>query len=100
VTGQPIITTDTFLFGTTTNHLERLGCAIEMDDAVVGMICAPRSVDFGFIRSISDPVINGYLPWDLQRTWAGYIYEECGLYTSFNSALATWAVIAGGRSEG
>lgn len=91
---QPIITTDTFLFGTTSNGLEQYGCIVEMDDAVVGMACQKHQVPFGFVRNVSDPVINGELPDSLQDSWAGYIYREQGLYTSYNGALATWALLA------
>ncbi|KZY30253.1 hypothetical protein A3754_11330 [Alcanivorax sp. HI0083] len=94
VTEQPIITTDTFLFGTTDNGLEKLGCMVEMDDAVVGMACQQQKTAFGFVRNVSDPVINGALPASLQDSWAGYIYREQGLYTSYNGALATWALLA------
>lgn len=94
VCDQPIITTDTFLFGTTQNGLEKLGCIVEMDDAVVGMACQKYQVPFGFIRNVSDPVINAELPDSLQDSWAGYIYREQGLYTSFNGAIATWALLA------
>ncbi|MFO7593659.1 MAG: hypothetical protein R6X15_06410 [Pseudomonadota bacterium] len=95
VLDSPIITTDTFLFGTTDNGLEKYGCIVEMDDAVVGLACREEEVPFGFIRNVSDPVINGALPASIQDTWAGYIYKERGLFTSFNGALATWALIAG-----
>lgn len=95
VTDSPIITTDTFLFGTTENGLEKYGCIVEMDDAVVGLACREEEVPFGFIRNVSDPVINGALPTSLQDSWAGYIYKERGLFTSYNGALATWALIAG-----
>lgn len=94
VVDSPIITTDTFLFGSTTNGLEKYGCIVEMDDAVVGMVCAERSVPYGFVRNVSDPVMNGNLPYELQNSWAGYIYQQQGLYTSFNGALATWALLA------
>ena len=94
VTEHPIITTDTFLFGTTDNGLEKLGCLVEMDDAVVGMACQQQKTAFGFVRNVSDPVINGDLPSSLQDSWAGYIYREQGLYTSYNGALATWALLA------
>lgn len=95
VTGEPIITTDMFLFGTTKNELWKRGCIVEMDDAVIGMVCDTCKVPFGFIRNVSDPLINGDLPDKLQSAWASYIYEQLGLYTSFNGALAAWAVIAG-----
>lgn len=94
VTDQPIITTDSFMYGTTTNDLHEHGCIVEMDDAVVGMAAAQSKTPFGFIRNVSDPVINGHMPYDLQNSWAEYIYQERGLYTSFNGALAAWAVIA------
>ena len=94
VTESPIITTDGFLFGTTKNGLEKLGCIVEMDDAVVGMQCQKAGVDFGFVRNVSDPVINAELPSQLQETWAGYIYSQRGLFTSYNGALAAWALAA------
>lgn len=94
VTQQPIITTDSFMFGTTTNSLDQIGCIIEMDDAAVGMTCDQHNTPFGFIRNVSDPVINGSLPPAIQTSWATYIYQQLGLYTSFNGALAAWAVIA------
>ena len=81
-------------FGTTDNGLEKLGCMVEMDDAVVGMACQQQKTAFGFVRNVSDPVINGALPASLQDSWAGYIYREQGLYTSYNGALATWALLA------
>lgn len=94
VVDQPIITTDSFLFGTTDNRLDELGCIVEMDDAVVGLACQRHGVAFGFARNVSDPVIDARLPAELQRAWAGYIYQQHGLQTSFNGALATWALLA------
>jgi hypothetical protein len=88
--------TDSFMFGTTTNNLDRLGCIVEMDDAVIGMVCQEHDTPFGFVRNVSDPAIKGDLPETLQTAWARYIYEQRGLYTSFNGALATSSVIAGG----
>ena len=95
VVERPIITTDTFLFGTTTNELWTKGCIVEMDDAVVGLRAQMSDVPFGFVRNASDPVMNGMLPPEVQRAWATYIYQERGLFTSFNGALATWAMLAG-----
>lgn len=95
IVDAPIITTDTFLFGTTKNGLDKIGCIVEMDDAVVAMVCKEQNTEYGFVRNVSDPVINGLLPKPLQDAWAGYIYEQRGLYTSYNGALAAWAVIAG-----
>lgn len=95
VCDEPIITTDAFLFGTTENTLKPYGCIVEMDDAVVGMGCQNNGTPFGFVRNVSDPVIDARMPYQLQDTWAGYIYNERGLFTSNNGALATWALIAG-----
>jgi len=94
VVDTPIITADTFLFGSTSNGLEKYGCIVEMDDAVVAMVCDDYDVPYGFVRNASDPVMNGELPYELQDSWAGYIYQQQGLYTSFNGALATWALLA------
>jgi hypothetical protein len=52
------------------------------------------------IRNLSDPQINGALPTkpaslNMQTHWAVWYYEKYGYWTSVNSALTTWAVIAG-----
>ena len=93
----PILTTDYFEFGTTRNDLHNYGCCVEMDDAVIGMVCSrwPNPVPFGFVRNLSDAVINGDLPPEVQAAWAVKTYKLKGLYTSFNGAIATWAMIAG-----
>ena len=49
------------------------------------------------IRNVSDPVINADLPRapvDMQAHWAVWYYETFGYWTSVNSAIATWAMIA------
>jgi nucleoside phosphorylase len=99
---HPILTTDFFEFGTSTNHLEEQGCGVEMGDAVLGLACEgledpPR---WAVIRNMSDPQINGELPssgfrLNQQTVWAVAYYEAYGYYTSVAGALATWAVIAG-----
>lgn len=93
----PILTTDFFEYGTTTNGLDREGCCVEMDDAVVARVCSGINPQqkYGFLRNVSDPVINGLLPRELQTAWAVMTYQLKGLYTSYNSAIATWAMIAG-----
>jgi nucleoside phosphorylase len=93
---HPIITTDYFEFGTSDNRLDKIGCAVEMDDAVIAMVCEetddkPR---YAFVRNVSDPVINAELDERMQIMWAVWFYEQYGLQTSYNGALATWAVIA------
>lgn len=93
---HPILTTDFFEFGTSTNHLDRLGLAVEMDDAVVGLVCSESaSTNWLAIRNLSDPCINGRLSHASQIGCAVRIYKRYGYWTTVMSALATWAVIAG-----
>jgi Phosphorylase superfamily len=94
---HPIITTDYFEYGTSNNHLDEIGSAVEMDDAVIAMVCdsiqpKPR---YAFVRNVSDPVINGDLDHIVGSMWAAWFYQQYGLKTSFNGALATWAIVAG-----
>jgi hypothetical protein len=101
-TGKPMLTTDSFEFGTSANGLGDLGCGVEMGDAVFGMVAeklgsgAPKWL---VIRNASDPQINGDLPTgvggrNMQIHWAVWYYETYGYWTSVNSAIATWAMIA------
>jgi len=99
---DPIITTDTFLFGTTENRLDKYGCMVEMDDAVIAMVCDQQNdlreanVRYAFVRNASDPVMDSRIGnWNLQKAWAGYVYEQKGIYTSVNGALGAWAIVAG-----
>ena len=99
---HPILTTDYFEFGTSTNKLGDQGCGVEMGDAVLGLVAdelgasAPRWL---VVRNASDPPINGELPTsphvpDMQAHWAVFYYDQFGYWTSVNSAIACWAVIA------
>lgn len=103
---HPILTTDFFEFGNSVNHLEEQGAGVEMGDAVLGLVAAelgdaaPRWL---VIRNMSDPQINGRLPTsprarNMQAHWAVWYYETYGYWTSVCSAVATWAVIAGGAA--
>jgi len=99
---HPILTTDFFEYGTTANRLDRQGCAVEMGDAALGLACSELDdpPHWAVVRNMSDPVINGDLPTtqfhlNAQTTWAVAFYTAYGLYTSVNSSLATWAIIAG-----
>jgi len=99
---HPILTTDYFEFGTSANHLQQHGCAVEMGDAVLGMVVAqmPQPPDWAVVRNLSDPVINGDLPTgpgprNMQTHWAVWYYETYGYWTSVTGALAAWAIIAG-----
>jgi hypothetical protein len=101
----PMLTTDFFEFGTSRNELWNVGCGVEMGDAVLGMVVeemleageeAPRWL---VIRNASDPQINGDLPdrpraLNMQAHWAVWYYETYGYWTSVNSAIATWAMLA------
>jgi hypothetical protein len=101
--GLPILTTDYFEFGTTANELWKQGCGVEMGDAVLGLAASELdgAPPWLVIRNASDPTINANLPrgkpraLDMQSHWAVWYYETFGYWTSVNSAIATWAVIAG-----
>jgi hypothetical protein len=101
--GHPILTTDFFEFGTTLNNLWDDGCALEMGDAVLGLAAqelGDAAPHWLVIRNASDPAINGNLPDAMQRHWAVWYYEQYGYWTSVNSAIATWAIIAGDQERG
>lgn len=111
---HPILTTDFFEFGTSTNKLEQEGAGVEMGDAVLGMVVEEMKAaglaapDWLVIRNASDPQINGTLPnrdtpgvdpklrrnLDMQAHWAVWYYETYGYWTSVNSAIAVWAMVA------
>jgi hypothetical protein len=99
---HPVLTTDYFEFGTSSNHLDAEGCAVEMGDAVLGLLCSelPDPPRWAIVRNLSDPQINGDLPTtpsqrNMQVHWAVWYYEQYGYWTSISGALATWAIIAG-----
>jgi hypothetical protein len=89
-----LLTTSTFVVGTTAGTYGQYA-VIEMDDAVIGKVCNEKHIPFGFVRNVSDPVQNADLPSDVQGNWGSAIYDSYGLYTSYNGALAAWAVLAG-----
>ncbi|MBZ9744304.1 hypothetical protein LB516_03475 [Mesorhizobium sp. CO1-1-7] len=103
---HPILTTDFFEFGTSVNKLDQFGAAVEMGDAALGLCVEERAAtgkstpNWLVIRNCSDPQINGALrnrpaKQSLQAMWAVYYYMGFGYWTSVNSAITTWAVIAG-----
>jgi nucleoside phosphorylase len=100
---HPILTTDFFEFGTSANNLWSEGCAVEMGDAVLGLVAdelGDAAPNWAIVRNLSDPMINGDLPTkprklDMQAHWAVWYYEAYGYWTSVMGALATWAIIAG-----
>lgn len=97
---HPMLTTDFFEFGTSTNGLEEHGCGVEMGDAALGLVCdelGDAAPGWLVVRNASDPQINGELPTDpvdMQAHWAVFYYEAYGYWTSVMSAIATWALIA------
>jgi hypothetical protein len=99
---HPMLTTDFFEFGTSSNGLEQIGCGVEMGDAVFGMVAeelGSKAPKWLVIRNASDPQINGDLPGrddlvDMQAHWAVWYYETYGYWTSVMSAIATWSMIA------
>jgi hypothetical protein len=100
---HPMLSTDFFEFGTTSNGLGDIGCGAEMGDAVFGLVAeelGPSSPPWLVVRNASDPPINGDLPvgppaaLDMQAHWSVFYYEAFGYWTSVNSAIVTWALIA------
>jgi hypothetical protein len=111
---HPILTTDFFEFGTSTNGLELQGCGVEMGDAVLGLVVDELKAEGApapnwlVIRNASDPQINGALPdasdtsvpsslrrnLNMQAHWAVWYYETYGYWTSVNSAIGVWAMVA------
>jgi nucleoside phosphorylase len=74
---------------------------LEMDDGIIAREANKRGVRFACIRNISDPIVpdraasGARISAAVRADWSGLIYETFGLQTSYNSALATWATIAG-----
>jgi nucleoside phosphorylase len=91
--GASLLTTSTFVVGTTAGTYEDYA-AIEMDDAIIGEACASSSTAFGFVRNVSDPVQSAALPAEVQGNWGSAVYDTYGIYTSYNGAVAAWAMLA------
>jgi len=88
-----LLTADSFLVATTAGNLAKFAC-VEMDDAIIAQVCSSNHVTFAFVRNISDPVQNAALSAQVQGNWGHAIYDAYSLYTSYNGAIATWALIA------
>ena len=91
--GASLLTASTFLVGTTAGAYQDF-TSIEMDDAVIGEACAAAGTAFGFVRNVSDPVQSAALPPRVQGDWGSAVYDAYGFYTSYNGALAAWAMLA------
>lgn len=88
----PLLTTATFVVATSAGNYGNY-VAMEMDDAVLGRVCNNNNTPFGFVRNISDPVQAADIPFEQQKDWGGMVFKAYGFYTSFNGALATWAML-------
>ena len=95
-----IVTTDFFAFddSSDTFRLQGRGGAVEMGDAVLGLVveqlgeAAPRWIA---VRNTSDPEINSAGLTERQAaTKAAQIYERFGYWTTIPSAIACWALIS------
>ena len=90
--GISLLTTPTFVVGTTAGTYGTFAC-IELDDAVLAVVCKGAGVAFGFVRNVSDPVQSAALPAEVQGSWGSAVYDAYGFYTSFNGAVAAWAAL-------
>lgn len=88
-----VLTTNSYVVATTDGSYDDYA-AMEMDDAVIGMVCNANKIDFGVVRNISDPVQNEGLNQTAAGNWGSAIYSAFGFYTSYNGALAAWAIAA------
>lgn len=94
----PLLTTD-YYFIARGNDADQYS-TLEMDDTVVGHEAGHKGVKYTFVRNISDPVVvsdtvtGQKISDEIREEWSSLIYQTCGLYTSFNGALTTWACIA------
>ncbi len=93
-----IVTTDFFAFDDTSNTfgIEGLGLAVEMGDAVLGMVVkqmGAKAAKWAAVRS-SDPQIDSAgLTKKEAATKAAGIYERFGYWTTIASAITCWALI-------
>jgi nucleoside phosphorylase len=90
--GTALVTAKSFVVANTSGNLAKFAC-VEMDDAVIAM--AAGKTPFGSVRNISDPIQNATLTDAFQGHWGEAIYTAYGLYTSYNGALAAWAILSG-----
>ena len=94
-----VVTTDFFAFDDSSNTygLQGLGGAVEMGDAVLGLVIGQMKAGapkWAAIRNASDPQIdsNGLTPQQAAEK-AAQIYEKFGYWTTIPSAIACWSVI-------
>ncbi|MGA3188813.1 MAG: hypothetical protein ABSF22_17045 [Bryobacteraceae bacterium] len=94
-----VVTTDFFAYDDTDNTfgLQSLGAAVEMGDAVLGMVIkqlGSSAPGWAAVRNASDPQMDstGLTPKQV-RAKAGQIYEKFGYWTTVSSAIACWALV-------
>jgi len=100
VSSADVVTTDFFAFDDSTNEykLEGLGAAVEMGDAVLGLVisqmAAGTAPKWVAVRNASDPRIDatGLTPREAAQK-AAQIYERFGYWTTIPSAITCWAVV-------
>jgi len=95
-----IVTTDVFAFDTSGDyyHLQGLGKACDMGDAMVGQVMQQdqfKKIQWHAIRNASDPQIPNTPPQTIEAAdkEAGDIYSTYGAFTTAVSVITTWAVI-------
>ena len=99
-----VVSTDFFVFDTVDDHygLRKYDPdikAVEMDDAAVAYGLAGdttgqhRTVPVMSVRNASDPVMENGSEDDAHQ--ATEIYKKFGYWTTVNSVIVTWAMIAG-----
>ena len=94
-----VVTTDFFAFDDSSNTfgLQSLGAAVEMGDAVLGMVISvlgAKAPKWAAIRNASDPQIDDSgLTLKEAADKAGQIYEKYGYWTTIPSAIACWATV-------
>jgi nucleoside phosphorylase len=99
VTDTEIVTTDFFAFDDTSDTfgLQGLGLAVEMGDAVLGMVVkqmGAKAPKWAAVRNASDPQIDSAgLTKKEAATKAAGIYERFGYWTTIASAITCWALI-------
>ena len=96
--GTALVTAKSFVVANTSGNLAKFAC-VEMDDAIIARTASGKTA-FGSIRNISDPIQNSALPERFQGHWGEAIYTAYGLYTSYNGAIAAWAVLSGALPSG
>jgi hypothetical protein len=92
---KPVLTTNGFDVATNDPNSRYLEyCCLEMDDGLLAMVCDEAGRGYGSVRNFSDPVLNKDLDPKLGTALSSYIYGACGTRSSYNGALAAWALIA------